>query len=343
MTVASRVLAASLVTLALAAQACGDASRRAGPEGASGSAGTSGATGNSGMGGSASGGAATGVSGGGATGLSGGGAATGVSGGGATGLSGGGAAGGGAAGVSAGGSNSGESGGPSTGGGSGAPGFSLLWKDEFDTFDATRWDAASHTFTENMAQFTPANAVVGGGVLALRLTVAPSGSAKPYLSGEVRTHAEFTYGRFETRARFARGSGLVSSLFTFYDHLPMNWNEIDVEFLGRYADRIQYNTIFWDAAQARRTHEHVDGLNFDPAADFHIYAIEWLPGEVRLFVDGQLRHTETEGIAQYMTLPQKLMMNLWPANVPDWVGSIDATAIPTESQYDWVAVYAFNP
>jgi beta-glucanase (GH16 family) len=134
----------------------------------------------------------------------------------------------------------------------------------------------------------------------------------------------------------------VASLFTFYDHLPMNWNEIDIEFLGRYADRIQYNTILWDSAQARQTDEHIDVLSFDPAADFHVYAIEWVPDEVRFLVDGELRHTATDGISQYMKLPQKVMVNLWPANIPDWVGPIDAAAIPAESQYDWVAVYAFN-
>jgi beta-glucanase (GH16 family) len=194
-----------------------------------------------------------------------------------------------------------------------------------------------------MATFTPSNVVVEGGFLKLRLTAAPGGGAKPYLGGEVRTRAEFTYGRFETRARFARGSGLVSSLFTFYDHLPMNWNEIDIEFLGQYTDKIQYNTIFWDTAQTRLTHEYMDELGFDPASDFHVYAIEWVPGAVRFLIDGEVRHTETEGISQYMKLPQRVMMNLWPANVEEWVGPIDASAIPTESQYDWVAVYRSDP
>lgn len=48
--------------------------------------------------------------------------------------------------------------------------FQLKWTDNFDFFDANRWQLASHTFDTNECVFTPENAVVEGGYLKLRLT-----------------------------------------------------------------------------------------------------------------------------------------------------------------------------
>src|SRR5690606_18763020 len=113
-----------------------------------------------------------------------------------------------------------------------------------------------------------------------------------YVGGELRTLESFSYGRFEARIRFAPGSGVVSSLFTYYDHWadaakPENWNEIDIEFLGKDSTQVQLNVIHWDASDQRTTHEKHVATGFNPSAEFHDYAIEWLPTEVRFFIDEQ--------------------------------------------------------
>lgn len=48
--------------------------------------------------------------------------------------------------------------------------FELEFRDDFDTFDSSRWAAASHTFDENLVDFTPENAIVQDGTLILALT-----------------------------------------------------------------------------------------------------------------------------------------------------------------------------
>jgi beta-glucanase (GH16 family) len=217
--------------------------------------------------------------------------------------------------------------------------FTLRWEDQFDSLDTGRWVKMDHTFGINLARFNPNNAVTEEGYLKLRLTNDPSGDGdtyKPYAGGEVRTEEEFQYGRFDTCARWGKGFGVVGSFFT-YRYQP--WNEIDIEYLGFNNVGVQYN-IIWNGGGS--TDPQFDPLGVDLADDFHQYSIEWVPGQIRFYVDGQLRHTESEGSAQAITEPSTLRMNLWTSNDGFAGGGHDPGAIPTESWYDWVRVYDYN-
>lgn len=231
--------------------------------------------------------------------------------------------------------------------------FTLLWQDEFDQLDPARWETGSHTFRENNAVFAASMVQVESGVLSLNLDTAPSslGAERPYLGAELRTLETFTYGRFETRAKFAAGSGVVSSIFTFYDHwsdpaLEENWNELDIEFLGAHKDQVHFNVLHWAPGDNRKTYPVAHPVGFDASSDYHDYAIEWLPEVVHFYVDGQLRHSQTAAITEELHRPQKLMMNIWPVqNTPglnEWAGVFDG-AVPTAAYYDWVRVYAYTP
>src|SRR5690349_15457206 len=96
-----------------------------------------------------------------------------------------------------------------------APSFRLLWHDDFDAIDMSRWALSTHTFAENYADFAVENAVIAGGRLDLRVLAKPSPfMGKPYTAAEIRTRQEFTFGKFLTSARFAKASGVVSTLFS---------------------------------------------------------------------------------------------------------------------------------
>jgi beta-glucanase (GH16 family) len=168
----------------------------------------------------------------------------------------------------------------------------------------------------------------------------PSGNGddfRQYRGGEVRTNDEFQYGRFDTCVRWGKGSGVVASFFT-YVFGP--WNEIDIEYLGGNPVGIQYN-IIWDEGGGNQYDPQFDPLGLDPADAFHQYSMEWVPGEVRFYVDGQLRHTENGNSASKITRSTTLRMNLW-ASWTGFAGDFDPGAIPTESWYDWVRVYDYN-
>ncbi len=229
-------------------------------------------------------------------------------------------------------------------GGSSATGeFQLRWVDEFDTVDTSRWQPMTHSWDGNLAQFSAETISVSDGVLSLSLTRAPEGSDKPYLGAEYRSLDTLTYGKIEARVRFARGSAVVSSLVLIFTPWPPDdWNELDIECLG--TGQTQFNHMVnippADPITGHVQYPSIVELGFDPAADFHEYAIEWVPGEARFVVDGVLRHTATEEMSR-MTLPQNILLTIWASDAAAWAGPVDETTAPTTAQYDWMRVYDY--
>ena len=166
--------------------------------------------------------------------------------------------------------------------------------------------------------------------------------AKPYRGGELRSIETFRYGRFEVRCRSVGGSGTVSSFFTYNERVvngQLDLNEIDIEWLGRYTDRVQYNTITGN----HDYHIQFQPLEFDPATEFHTYAIEWTPDYVSWSVDSLVCYTQEGGHVDSLDRAQRLIMNIWIPDFPDWVGPFDPQDLPRYACYDWVKVYDFTP
>ena len=165
--------------------------------------------------------------------------------------------------------------------------------------------------------------------------------AKPYRGGELRTIESFQYGRFEVRMKSAPGSGVISSFFTFHDYWSeghtssVYWNEIDLEWLGRYDDKVHTNLIIhdqWDLPD-------LSDLTFNPNEDFHTYAFEWTSEYIAFFVDDQLIRWVDNFYADSMYREQKIMMNIWQSTSVEWAGSFSANTLPTYAFYDWVKYY----
>jgi hypothetical protein len=164
--------------------------------------------------------------------------------------------------------------------------------------------------------------------------------AKNYKGAEYRTKAAFTYGRFEVRMKPAHRSGIVSSFFTYHEISNLSeWNEIDIENIGRYDDQIQFNTI--TPNQTNHVRNQVTGFN--PYEDFHTYAFEWTPFYVAWFIDGNEVYRQTDSHIGTLTRAQKIMMNIWPSEFENWVGEFDPNSLPTFAYYDWVKYYEYTP
>ncbi len=251
--------------------------------------------------------------------------------------------GGGAGGGSAGGGKGGSGGQGTAGTGGGAPvdpHFKLAWRDDFDTFDTDRWTKQTHTFAENLARFSAANAVVEGGFLKLRVTHVQNGD-KAYTAAEVASKDQFTFGRFAGRIKFCAGSGMVSSMFTYKDDVTASWQEIDIEHLGNLPKSVQYNLISGNLAN-RVYQPKVVTFAFGPPLDFHDYVIEWTPSGVTFFVDGTQSFHDVQASLKDAA---RLHMNAWPTNnaVTSFAGPFNADAVPCEAQYDWVEAYTYTP
>jgi beta-glucanase (GH16 family) len=218
--------------------------------------------------------------------------------------------------------------------------FQLLWQDDFNSLDTSRWQFMTHTL--GIAQFAAANASVSGGMATLSLTDAPSGSAMPFQGVEMRSKETFTYGKVESRVRFATGSGVISALVLIYTPWPPpDWNEIDIEFFGKSTNQVQFNTMInvppADPLNGHLQFPKVVTLGFNATSEFHTYGIEWIPGTVRFLVDGVVQHTATEQMSR-MVLPQNILLTIWASDSASWAGATNEASAPSTVQYDWVRV-----
>ncbi len=164
--------------------------------------------------------------------------------------------------------------------------------------------------------------------------------SKQYKGAEYRTKASYLYGRFEVRMKPAHRSGVVSSFFTYHEITDISeWNEIDIENIGRYDDEIQFNAI----TPNQTNHVRNQVTNFNPYEDFHIYAFEWTPFYVAWFIDGTEVYRQTDSHVGTLNKAQKIMMNLWNSQFVNWVGEWSDASLPAFSYYDWVKYYAYTP
>ncbi|MEW6060834.1 MAG: family 16 glycosylhydrolase [Bacteroidota bacterium] len=164
--------------------------------------------------------------------------------------------------------------------------------------------------------------------------------AKPYKGAEYRTKETYTYGRFEVRMKAAQREGMLSSFFTYHEiTTTAEWNEIDIEILGRYTDDVQFNTI----TPGQVNHVSHYKTSFNPSLEFHTYAFEWTPTYVAWFVDGKEVYRQTGVHIESLNRPQKIMMNIWNPTYPNWVGEWNENVLPAFAYYDWVSYSSYTP
>ena len=166
--------------------------------------------------------------------------------------------------------------------------------------------------------------------------------AKDYKGAELRTKDSYVYGRFEICYKSVKGNGVLATFFTYHDFTTStaDWNEVDLEILGRYSDDLQFTTI----TPYQNIHNSHTYVGFDPADDYHVYAFEWTPDYVAWFVDGQELYRQNGEHIETLTRPQKIMMNIWaPDNADSWTGEWNPDILPLFAYYDWVSYAPYTP
>ena len=110
---------------------------------------------------------------------------------------------------------------------------------------------------------------------------AGTAEAKAYKGAEVYSLQSVLYGRMEMRMRMIRGSGLLSTFFTYKngsEMAGMAWEELDVEVLGKNdAKSWQSNLI---TGNPKVTSEQVYTSTSSLADGYHTYTLEWTPDYV---------------------------------------------------------------
>ena len=180
-------------------------------------------------------------------------------------------------------------------------GFKLVWHDEFNGTELSEddWNREKHKVgwvNHELQAYVPSAdyAYVKDGELIIQpvKTEDENGDVK-YYSGRVNTQNkhDIKYGWIEARIKFPQGKGFLPAFWMmpqdedYYGQWP-KCGEIDIaEVLG---DNIgtTYGTLHYGEPhnQNQGTYTLKDG---DFSNDYHVFAIEWEPGLIKWYVDGE--------------------------------------------------------
>ena len=241
----------------------------------------------------------------------------------------------------------------------------LTWSDEFDGADGSapdpkKWtvETGGGSWGNNELEYYTArrtNSRVEKGNLVIEARqekfTGPDGVTREYTSARLKTAKLFTqkYGKFEARIRIPKGQGMWPAFWMLGDDIStVGWpacGEIDImENVGFEPGKI-HGTIHgpgYSGGKSLGAPYVVPGG--DVADDFHVFAVEWEPKEIRFYVDGQLYETRTPadlpaGTRWVYDHPFFLILNV--AVGGGWPGNPDAsTKFPQEMLVDYVRVYS---
>jgi hypothetical protein len=238
-------------------------------------------------------------------------------------------------------------------------GYQFVWSDEFDgiEIDYSNWTHyVGDGYNNELQSYTdrPYNSVVEDGCLVIIAREEQYGPHN-YTSAMLRspTKADFRYGRMAARIKLPVGQGIWPAFwmlptYEVYGGWP-DGGEIDIMEAINQTDRI-YGTMHFTDAQHQHTASggsyYAGGLCF--ADDFHVYAVEWEPNEIRWFVDDVMYFSETEWSSGSFPYPAPFdehfhfLLNV--AIGGSWAGPPDETTVfPQQMLVDWVRVYQKTP
>ena len=181
-------------------------------------------------------------------------------------------------------------------------------------------------------------------VLAV-LLIAQTGTAeaKAYKGAEVYSRESALYGRMEMRMRMIRGSGLVSTFFTYKNGSEVSgatWEELDIEILGKDDAKTWQSNII--TGNPRVTSEQVHTSPTSLADGYHTYTLEWTPDYVSWSVDGTVVRKTEGGQTSSLINAQSLRFNAWSSDATGWVGAFDEAALPAYQFVNWIKYYRYD-
>jgi len=245
--------------------------------------------------------------------------------------------------------------------------WTLKWSDEFNGAEGSPVDAAKWAFdiggsgwgNNELEYYTSStrNASMDGNgnlvITAINETLPKKNKCWygrcQYSSARIRTVGKFkAYGRFEARIKMPFGQGIWPAFWMLGKNINKvgwpNCGEIDImENIGREPATV-HGTIHGPGYSG----SNAIGAAYDLPArafadEFHVFAIEWEPGAIRWYVDGNLYQTRTQAdlpAGAAWVFDHRFFMLLNVAVGGNWPGNPDATTVFPQRMYvDYVRVY----
>jgi len=252
-------------------------------------------------------------------------------------------------------------------------GLVLVWNDEFDgdKLDLTKWDYqygnggeyGNSGWGNDEWQFylsREENVRVEDGKLII--TAMKEGNV--YTSGRIRTITNSgellfgtTYGRVEARIKCPVGDGIWPAFWM----LPVDssiygtWaasGEIDImeakgRLPGQFSCAAHYGQSWPKNVYSGQEYVFAEGTDI---TDFHTYAIEWEPEEIRWYVDGECYYTLNDWYAKDakgefypegapFDVPFYILLNVAIGGNFDPEADTENTEFPVQMEVDFVRVY----
>jgi beta-glucanase (GH16 family) len=241
------------------------------------------------------------------------------------------------------------------------PEWILVWSDEFDLPDGsppdpnfwnhstggTGWGNAEIQYYSDRIE----NAFIEDGRLVIR-AIEEDYMGLKYSSARINSmvKAEFQYGRFEARAKLPNTQGIWPAIWMMptiarYGTWPAS-GEIDImEMIGSEPSTV-HGTLHYGNPHEYKTGTYVlpNGETLDQ--DFHIFAVEWEPDQIRWYIDGIQYHQVDAWFTSHSTAselapfdqPFHLILNV--AVGGRWPGYPDENSVfPQEMIVDYIRVY----
>lgn len=244
-----------------------------------------------------------------------------------------------------------------------AQNWQVVWHDEFEgeSLDLDKWSYQIGTGAEyglddwgnnEMQYYRAENVTVSDGMLHITAK-RENYNGKSYTSGRIRTidKGDWTYCRIEFRAKMPLGKGLWAAVWMLpTDEEYGGWaasGELDLmEYLGDEHNMVHGTLHFGDAWPNNKQ----KGTSFtlsegDFYSEFHDFTLEWIEGEIKWFVDGELYQTQGQGswftVGEPFPAPFDkdfhLLINL--AVGGNWPGNPVGTMFPQELVLDYIRVF----
>lgn len=236
--------------------------------------------------------------------------------------------------------------------------WNLIWHDEFDApdIDLSRWRLEIGYTGETNGELEiytarRKNAYIANGCLVIAAR-ADNYKGYRYSSARLTTQGlnSWTYGRIEARIKIPEGQGLWPAFWMLgEDYATLGWpqcGEIDImEAIGRSPDTVR-GTVHGPG------YFRDDSIGADfvlaekkVADNFHVFAVEWAPNDIRWYTDERCYHVLTPSDVPGKWVfdhPFFILLNVavgghWPG-YPD-----ETTRFPQFMYVDYVRVYTRDP
>lgn len=252
------------------------------------------------------------------------------------------------------------------------PMWQLAWSDEFNgtTIDASKWNydlgngGSNPGWGNNEKELytnDSKNVYQQEGLLNITAIKDTGNATYPYSSTRIKSQGKYSkrYGKIEAKIKLPEGKGLWPAFWMMPEDSAYGvWaasGEIDImEAKGSINNQVggtlHYGKAWPGNKYSGSTYTMTAGQTI---SNWHTYAIEWEPGEIRWYVDGKLYQTQNNWYSQGVNSADKyafpapfdqnfyIIMNLAVGGNYDGEPN-ENTLFPSTMQVDYVRIYELN-